>query len=264
MSFIFFVITVILSIACTNENRDFIIESNSIGFEYDDTIFADPNLENVVRNNLGRPRGSINVIQLETITRLDANSSGIISLDGVEKLSGLRELYLSNNELTDLSSLRGLEKLRILDLSSNKIRDLSPLAKLSNLTHLNIDDNQVENIDPLKSSYALEVLTLDYNNVTNVDRLLNLPALESVELSGNELTTQTINLLRDRGVQVAFYERAITFEDARLEDAVRRVIGKPTGDLTPSDLHSIIKLNVPGRTASLVGLEQLENLFLEK
>jgi len=53
-------------------------------------------------------------------------------------LTNLKNLRLSNNEITDLTPLTGLTKLESLNLNSNKITDISPLKGLTDLKYLSL------------------------------------------------------------------------------------------------------------------------------
>ena len=82
---------------------------------------ADPGLEAAIREALGGYEGPLFSELLALITHLNAAGYGIENLEGIE--------YLSN--------------LKTLDLSNNKTRDLSPLQELKNLEELSINENFV-------------------------------------------------------------------------------------------------------------------------
>lgn len=67
----------------------------------------------------------------------------------------LRELYLSENGLTDLSFVEKLPTLEILDISSNYITKLSPLAGLPSLRKVICGDNPLENTEGLGDSVLI-------------------------------------------------------------------------------------------------------------
>ena len=64
-------------------------------------------------------------------------------------LTGLKELYLASEEISDISPLAGLTGLTRVNLEENNIVDISPLAALTNLTWLNVARNQISNLSPL-------------------------------------------------------------------------------------------------------------------
>jgi hypothetical protein len=69
----------------------------------------------------------------ENITRLEMQHNQISSLEGVEKLSELRFLYIDNNKISDLSPLLPLDELAVVTLSDNPVSDLSPLNDMQNV-----------------------------------------------------------------------------------------------------------------------------------
>ena len=64
-------------------------------------------------------------------------------------LTGLKELYLRGNQISDLSPLAGLTELPRLELSYNNILDVSPLAGLTNLKWLHVGNNNISDFSPL-------------------------------------------------------------------------------------------------------------------
>ena len=97
-------------------------------------------------------------------------------------LTGLRELDLRNNAVTDLWPLAGLTNLQVLDLSGNQFTDLRPLAGLTGLQALDLSGNQIADLRPLAELTSLQVLLLDRNQITAVQALSGLAGLD---LSGN-------------------------------------------------------------------------------
>ncbi len=65
--------------------------------------------------------------------RIDASWWAITNLTGLEHCTGLIELVLWGNNISDLSPLAGLTNLEYLDLDENQISDPSALAELANL-----------------------------------------------------------------------------------------------------------------------------------
>jgi Leucine-rich repeat (LRR) protein len=47
----------------------------------------------------------------------------ITSLEGLEKLTSLKILYLNGNSIQDISILKELTSLEMIDLSKNKVKD---------------------------------------------------------------------------------------------------------------------------------------------
>ena len=68
------------------------------------------------------------------MTTLRCDNKNITSLKGIEKLTKLEILSISNNELKTLDGIENLENLIFLDCSSTKISCLKPLKKLKKLS----------------------------------------------------------------------------------------------------------------------------------
>lgn len=75
--------------------------------------------------------------------------------DFLKKFSGLKELYLSSNELTDLAFAEGLPALEVLDVSDNYITQLRPLAGLPALQRVICPGNPLKNEKVLKDSVLI-------------------------------------------------------------------------------------------------------------
>ena len=71
------------------------------------------------------------------------------SLEPLTGLTGLKELYLAGNGISDISPIAGLTGLTSLALSINDISDVSPLAGLTNLKWLAVEHNDISNFSPL-------------------------------------------------------------------------------------------------------------------
>lgn len=115
------------------------------------------------------------------VTQLSASGMGIRSLVGIDLLTSLQALDVSENAIDDVTPLRGLLALELLDLAGNNVADISPLGSL----------------------HQLSVVVLDANPVSDLGPLLGLPVLAELSILG--VTTQdsvTIRELEQRGVSV--------------------------------------------------------------
>ena len=153
----------------------------------DHTEFADAGLERAVRQALDQPRGELTPSTLGQLQGLDASDHGVVDLDGIERLFGLRQLLLAHNRVRDLTPLGRLDSLRELDLSHNRLVTLGTLSGLQQLTHLNLDFNSLFSITPLAALPRLNLLNLTDNRIRDISALVELSELHSVEISGNPL-----------------------------------------------------------------------------
>lgn len=171
--------------------------------------FADPALEGVIREQIGKPSGPIFRNDLVGLTTLAAERRGITSLGGVEHLVNLRALRLAQNYIQDLTPLRALvnleelsllrnrlsdirpleelTRLRRLFLSANQIGDLSPLTRLTQLTELHAAENEISDITPLAGLARLQRLDLSDNRVADITALAALTELTHLQLADNQI-----------------------------------------------------------------------------
>lgn len=119
--------------------------------------FEDVNLEVAIRVALGvGGQGDLTCGQVAGLTSLQASGRGIVSLVGIQNLTGLEDLGLSINEITDPSPLSGLTRLELLAIDVNLITDISALSGLINLFTLRLDENtNLSDIQPLLDNTGL-------------------------------------------------------------------------------------------------------------
>lgn len=154
-----------------------------------------------------------NAVRLKMIDLTDNNFTSLDSVfaEGV-KYGSLREVYLSNNKLTDINALKrapiitylslsnnGLTTagtaaiadypyLQYLSLAHNKIDSVEHLTGLKHLVELRLHHNQLTNVRGLRTLLDLEILYLGHNQITDVGFLSSLTALEVFYVNDNEIT----------------------------------------------------------------------------
>ena len=182
------------------------------------SVLPDLDLVACINDELGEQAASIpSQAQLESITILACDFSGVSSLEGIANLSNLERLSLNGNQITDLSALIGLNQLDWLLLDYNQISDLSPLASLGTITNLflggnqlsdisalasltnlvsvNLSGNSISDISPLAASTGIKYLDLGYNQIVDITALENLTQLIRLTLSQNQI--QRLDALSD-------------------------------------------------------------------
>jgi len=87
--------------------------------------FEDPKLKAAVEAKL--VISNPDCVQMCLLTYIDASNKGIKSLVGLEYALNLKELYLTNNLVSDLTPLTELP-LERLGLYHNQVKDLTPLS----------------------------------------------------------------------------------------------------------------------------------------
>ena len=175
----------------------------------DEITFEDPRLEQAVREAISKPSGAILKSDVRGLARLDAESRGIVSLEGIQFCTNLSWLNLRGNVIVSIGQLAALASLTHLDLAENVIVDVAALAGLTNLTWLRLWNNRVEQVDavagltkltylsltgnlltttaPLSGLVGLVELWVDRNQVASVDGLRNLTKLTNLDLTLNRI-----------------------------------------------------------------------------
>ena len=147
----------------------------------------------------GTPKIPIHPIywgELGRIRSLQAEATGIESLEGLEYAIHLERLFLGNIfhqdwHVISIETQRndGVKYLKYKVTkpeSPNKISDLKPLEQLYHLTYLDLSCNDVWSLFPLRNLTNLTVLRLSENKITDIGTsLANLTHLTHLDLSNH-------------------------------------------------------------------------------
>ncbi|WP_411682744.1 leucine-rich repeat domain-containing protein [Clostridium thailandense] len=142
--------------------------------------FKDQSLEEKIRDYINKPSGDIYKSDVEEITELDIQHSGIHDISGIESLTNLKQLTLGNNRISDINVLKSLTNLQELNLSGNQLKDISVLKNLINLQSIDLGYNEISNISALKNLNNLKRIHLDNNKISDISALKNLTNLQEL------------------------------------------------------------------------------------
>ncbi|MBD5470965.1 MAG: hypothetical protein HDR19_07610 [Lachnospiraceae bacterium] len=126
----------------TKENKTYLL----------DTTFPDARLRELIRSraSLGSSATEVTAVQLEKITYLSAQRSDfdtavITDLTGIELLTELTSLYVQNNEISDTPAIdwSKLTGLKSLNLTGNELTKIPDLSKNTSLTSVNLNENLI-------------------------------------------------------------------------------------------------------------------------
>ncbi|CAL6029654.1 thrombospondin_type 3 repeat-containing protein [Hexamita inflata] len=106
-----------------------------------------------------------NIVPYKT-KNLSVSYCTLKSINGIQKMSQLTQLNLSNNQLTDVNVLASLQNLVSLDLSFNKIINIDFVLSLNNIIHLSLDNNSIIDIFSILKKTQLQKLSLANNYVS--------------------------------------------------------------------------------------------------
>jgi len=165
-------------------------------------------IEEALSKNPGDP---ISDIEASGLGALICNSKGITNLAGLEYFTGLWNLSLAGNAITDLtpisglsvlslqlqqnqltgsdlSSLSGYSSINMLFLWGNEIEDVSNLAGMS-IFNLNLGRNLLtdEDVYSIAGISGLEMLSLDNNGIVDISGLSSLSGLTWLNLEENQI-----------------------------------------------------------------------------
>ncbi len=187
--------------------------------------FSDANFEALIRVTLNKPTGNITDSDMETITSLSGGGWNISNISGIEYCTNLQTLTLWGNQISNISSLSNLLNLKVIGMDANQIIDIYPLVQNSGIGSGDI-----------------------------------------VYLTNNPLSSTSINTyipqLEARGVTVHYGSgTVITFSDANFEALIRVTLNKPTGNITDSDMETIITITGSNwNISNISGIEYCTNL----
>ena len=146
-------------------------------------------IEAAIRKQIKKPTGELTKADYEKVTRLSIFRKQLTDVKGLEKLTKLKTLGLSDNQLTDVTGLEKLTKLTGLWLAGNQLTELPKgLEKLTQLTRLNLPGNKLTDVKGLEKLTQLTWLELGSNQMTDVKGLENLTQLTYLGLFNNQLT----------------------------------------------------------------------------
>jgi len=147
--------------------------------------FPNPNLQQVIRDTIGKPTGNIYESDLVWLPCLGVWDRGISDLSGLEYYTNLISVSPWGNSISDISALSGVTSPTKLDLDSNNITDISALSALTNLTGLSLMSSNIGNIQPLvdnawlgtgddvEISYNYLDLAPGFDDMQNIQSLIN-------------------------------------------------------------------------------------------
>jgi hypothetical protein len=178
--------------------------------------FADPALEAMVRDAMGKPSGDITLAEAKTTTSLNlayadwqkyvSKKEPISSIAGLEVFTNLESLDLSGNAITDLTPLSALTSLQALILTDCAAEDYTPLAGLTNLRVLLLDHSTIADPTPLLALSNLNCLYLEGSQIKNYIPLADLRA--NLELADFEVpsTLAELGFTFNDGDKLALYQ----------------------------------------------------------
>jgi len=205
--------------------------------------FTDKLLENAVRNAMQKPTGDITLKEAQAVTSLNLSNSsfddmtskngGIRDISALKHFTGLRELDISFNQISNLTPISSLSSLETLVFSGTWVEDISPLKDLPNIKCLifcwmrgaNGTPGGIENLDALSGLKNLEMLDAKNSGIKDVKALADLPKLWEVQLNENVITDVS-PLAKIKNIKALFLSGNPNAEYGLLKDIYGQLDGK--------------------------------------
>lgn len=229
-------------------------------------VFNDPNLEQAVRDALGKPTGEITEADMASLTMLVANDKGITDLTGLEYAINLNTLFLRQNQISDLTPIQNCCLLVQLYLDTNYlISDITPLSNMTHLAYVGLSNNAISSIAALQNAYGLINLSMNNNQVADISPLQNHFQLDCLIMGNNlisdisalhNLTSITTLYLHGNQIQdISALSNLVNLVDIYMPDNL-------INDISPlQNLTNLQSLAISGnQIADLSPLQNLTNL----
>ena len=114
---------------------------------------GDTALEAQVRVKLQKPTGDIMTAELPKVKSINLSPTPTDELNPCifPTLTGFKDLFLRNGELTDLSPISAQTQMMTLVVNYVKLTDLKPIHALIHMDRLDIAHTEVRDLDPIKA-----------------------------------------------------------------------------------------------------------------
>ncbi|XP_078176975.1 leucine-rich repeat (LRR) family protein [Carex rostrata] len=185
-------------------------------------------------------------------------------------ISGLEELVLRDNKLTNIPDMSIFKSLLVFDVSFNELTSLMGLSKVSPaLKELYVSKNEVLKMEALEHFQSLEILELGSNRLRIMENLETLTNLQELWLGRNRIKAinlcglkciKKLSLQSNRLTSMLGLQECVALEELYLShNGIQKMEGLST-------LHNLQILDVSSNKLSSVNdienLTKLEDLWL--
>lgn len=136
---------------------------------------------------------------LKKLKTISVAKNEMVSLKGIERLTGIEELQANTNKISDLEGLGNLKNLRVVGLMNNNIENISEFSGLTKLEDVTLSRNKITDINPLTNKPLLKEIQLYWNNVKDISSLYGNTNMKIVGIRGDgKVPCEQIREMRSR------------------------------------------------------------------
>ena len=178
--------------------------------------------------------------------KLNLESLGLESIQGIEKFPLVQHINLSYNKLITLKPLSKLKNLLTIDVSKNNLTQLLDFDPPANLLNVNAAFNFIKTFGKVAKNQFLQKINLDSNQITEITGIEELPNLQYLSINNNKI-------LKISGIPISLqYLDLANNEISRIGLGFSKLIFLRIIDLSYNKI------------SSLKGVEDLESLMILK
>ncbi|KAG8969455.1 hypothetical protein FRC03_002731 [Tulasnella sp. 419] len=122
-----------------------------------------------------------------TLRSLELGGNRIRTIENLDALVNLEELWLGKNKIAKLQNLSHLRSLRILSIQSNRLVKLEGLESLANLEEIYLSHNGILRLEGLDNNLKLRTIDLGSNRIPKIENVSHLGDLEEFWINDNQI-----------------------------------------------------------------------------
>lgn len=242
-------------------------------------VIPDTALKACINANLGRAASTpVTKANVAEVKRIDCNSKGVSSLQGLNGANNLRALLVSGSStskgsLKDLGPVANLPLLEVIEANGNQISQM-PKLSTPKLSRLYLENNQLTEISGVSGAKGLTALGVGYNNVTSLKGVEGLTQLRKLTAYHNQIKNlepvKSLYSLVDLRVDSNDITNISPLQNlnnlkvlylANNNDAGARVYTAPKMDISPLKNKPLVYLDIAGnRVADISALSSINSL----
>lgn len=143
---------------------------------------------------------TIDIAQIKNLSNLeylDISYSIICNSEYLKSFKNLRELYISDTNISDLSFITEMTNLETLNISYTDINDISALNNTPNLKVLYLSGINATDFSVLKELTKLEEIYLYKTAIADISIFYELPNLKKISLRSSKIKSKDIQKLKN-------------------------------------------------------------------